>query len=211
MKNDDLLILLGAGAIGWYVYDQRDVLRGSVTVTTTPPGSGGSDTSSGGGGTVTVQTTPPSTDTRPRGIRNNNPGNLVYAGINWQGEIGQDDAGFSVFDSMYNGMRAAAINLNGYYHSHGLKTIDAIIHRWSGGDNWENYAAYVASGFEFMLPGLTNDQIRQYEMDDYLFQSQQVFPVILGSIFFFENGTNNVSEFSDSYMSDVFSILNQIF
>ena len=47
----------------------------------------------------------------PRGIRNNNPGNLIYVpNINWRGEIGVDGR-LLIFDTMLNGVRACVKDL----------------------------------------------------------------------------------------------------
>lgn len=50
----------------------------------------------------------------PRGIRNNNPGNLVLTAINWQGKIpaGQNtDGHFEQFQDIYHGIRAMATDV----------------------------------------------------------------------------------------------------
>ena len=44
----------------------------------------------------------------PRGIRNNNPGNLKDFGIPWDGLVGRDADGFCVFATPFHGIRAAA-------------------------------------------------------------------------------------------------------
>ena len=46
----------------------------------------------------------------PRGLRNNNPGNIREVGINWQGKIG-DDGAFTRFESMFYGARALVRNM----------------------------------------------------------------------------------------------------
>jgi len=79
-----------------------------------------------------------------RGIRNNNPTNMVDAGIDWQGRIGADDAGFLVFDTMTNGIRAAAINARNYSRLHGIDTVDGIVRRWSKTDQ-DAYSANVSA------------------------------------------------------------------
>jgi len=77
-----------------------------------------------------------------RGIRNNNPTNLEDAGIQWQGMVGTDGP-YCVFDTMANGLRAAAINLKNYWRLHGINTIDGICRRWSATDQ-DAYVANVA-------------------------------------------------------------------
>lgn len=79
----------------------------------------------------------------PLGIRNNNPLNIRKSGINWQGKTG-DDGSFEVFDTPFNGIRAAARNLKTYANSHGLRTIRSIIGRWAPAVE-NNVEAYVSS------------------------------------------------------------------
>ena len=63
-------------------------------------------------------------------IKNNNPGNLRFYGIGWHGEIGESK-GFSVFDSMQNGVRAAYVNMRTKYYRDGVTTIDELINVWA--------------------------------------------------------------------------------
>lgn len=67
----------------------------------------------------------------PRGIRNNNPGNIRH-GARWQGmaEVQQDNA-FITFESPKYGIRAMARVLNNYQKLHGISTIEGIISRWA--------------------------------------------------------------------------------
>jgi len=67
----------------------------------------------------------------PRGIRNNNPGNIRYDGTLWQGETGQDGGGFVTFDTPEHGIRALAKVLISYQTKHGLTTIGQMINRWA--------------------------------------------------------------------------------
>lgn len=73
-------------------------------------------------------------DGSTRGLRNNNPGNIKFAvPNNWRGQIGVDDKGFVIFDSMANGVRALGILLRNY-SGMGLNTVEKIISRWSATD-----------------------------------------------------------------------------
>jgi len=78
-----------------------------------------------------------------RGIRNNNPTNLEDAGIAWQGMTGTDGP-YCVFDTMENGIRAAAINLRNYWRLHGINTVDGIVRRWSATDQ-DAYVTHVST------------------------------------------------------------------
>ncbi len=67
----------------------------------------------------------------PRGVRNNNPGNIVYLKANpWVGQIPYDPAiesRFCRFDTAENGIRALGKLLQTYYNKHGRTTVRAII------------------------------------------------------------------------------------
>jgi hypothetical protein len=66
----------------------------------------------------------------PRGIRNNNPGNIRKSADMWQGVAG-DDGTFAKFESPKWGIRAMAKLLINYQKKHRLDTIEEIIHRWA--------------------------------------------------------------------------------
>ncbi len=91
--------------------------------------------------------------TTPRGIRNNNPLNIVK-GNTWQGEVkNQTDPRFEQFVSMEFGVRAAIKLIRNYITGHTsagrpLRTIDALIRRWA--PPVENQTeAYIASVVKF--------------------------------------------------------------
>lgn len=68
---------------------------------------------------------------QPKGIRNKNPLNIEYsAANNWLGQVGTDGR-FIVFDTEFNGIRAAARLLKNYRDRHGLGTVRGIINRWA--------------------------------------------------------------------------------
>lgn len=93
----------------------------------------------------------------PRGIRNNNPGNIDYSPSNaWQGQLKHDpaiEARFARFDTPENGIRALGKTLRTYQRKHGLKTVQAIIGRWAPSQE-NDTAAYVRS-VESKIPGAT--------------------------------------------------------
>jgi hypothetical protein len=81
---------------------------------------------------------------QPRGIRNNNPGNIRH-GDKWQGmRAEQTDPDFVQFDSPENGIRALAKVLLAYQSKHGLRTVAQIIARWAPPSE-NNTAAYIAA------------------------------------------------------------------
>lgn len=68
----------------------------------------------------------------PRGLRNNNPGNVrATKGVTWVGQVGEDDAGFCVFDSPEHGIRCLAKVLLAYQGVHKLTTLRQMIGRWA--------------------------------------------------------------------------------
>ncbi len=68
----------------------------------------------------------------PRGIRNNNPGNIRRNGDPWQGlSDRQSDIEFFTFKSAIYGIRALARLLINYQDKHNLRSIRQIIGRWA--------------------------------------------------------------------------------
>jgi len=70
---------------------------------------------------------------KPRGIRNNNPGNIRW-GDPWQGlrpATERDDTAFCQFTNAAYGIRALARTLITYQDKHLLRTIRQIITRWA--------------------------------------------------------------------------------
>lgn len=84
----------------------------------------------------------------PRGIRNNNFGNLMALpnGHQWAGQVGTDPSGYAVFATPQDGINAATTNLQSYANKHGINTVAGVISRWApaGSNNTPNYIHYVA-------------------------------------------------------------------
>lgn len=83
----------------------------------------------------------------PRGIRNNNPGNLRRTKDPWQGLAAQQNDGeFFQFESAVYGLRAIARTLITYQDRHGLKTVRQLIERWAPPveNHTEAYVRFVA-------------------------------------------------------------------
>lgn len=69
----------------------------------------------------------------PRGIRNNNPGNIEW-GDPWQGLIPvneRTDPRFAQFETPSYGIRALARTLITYQDKHNIRTVTAAINRWA--------------------------------------------------------------------------------
>jgi hypothetical protein len=72
----------------------------------------------------------------PRGVRNNNPGNIDRCGVPWQGEdrtiaARSREQRFCVFMQPEFGFRAMARTLLTYQKKHGLCTVRQLINRWA--------------------------------------------------------------------------------
>ncbi len=84
---------------------------------------------------------------QPRGIRNNNPGNIENNGIPWNG-LSQDqtDERFYQFQKPEFGIRAMARILNNYQIHHGLNTVRGLIDRWAPPieNDTNSYAEHIA-------------------------------------------------------------------
>lgn len=84
----------------------------------------------------------------PRGIRNNNPGNIRLGHTMWQGEAAnQPDPAFITFTEPVWGLRAIARILY-TYQSAGLNTVRKMVGRWAppSENATDAYVAAVARG-----------------------------------------------------------------
>lgn len=80
----------------------------------------------------------------PRGLRNNNPGNIRRNSDVFQGEINPSrDKEFKQFKSLAYGYRAVFKILSNYYRIYRLTTIRKMIGRWAP-ENENNTSAYVS-------------------------------------------------------------------
>lgn len=79
----------------------------------------------------------------PRGIRNNNPGNIVRTSGAWEGEVAGQDAKFKTFATPEQGIAAVGRNLLSY-EGKGLNTISGIINRWAPPSE-NNTSEYVST------------------------------------------------------------------
>ena len=81
----------------------------------------------------------------PRGIRNNNPGNIRHNAANpWKGMTGQDDDGFVIFESAQFGIRAMGKIIDSY-RNRGIVTLKQIVDTWAPDteNNTESYLSHV--------------------------------------------------------------------
>lgn len=84
---------------------------------------------------------------KPRGYRNNNPGNVRINGDKFQGEvIPSQDKEFKQFESMAYGYRAIFKILRNYQVNYKLNTIRQMISRWApeNENDTANYISFVS-------------------------------------------------------------------
>ena len=118
----------------------------------------------------------------PRGIRNNNPGNIRISGDDWLGlSPTQPDPEFFTFSDPVYGLRAMAKILLKYQRKYGLKTVAQMISRWAppGENDTESYVLAVAKAI-----GVDPDQ----PID--LTTAPAHFADVIDAIVFHENGQN---------------------
>jgi len=122
----------------------------------------------------------------PRGIRNNNPGNIERTGDQWQGMAAeQTDSRYVVFTDPKYGFRAMTRILRNY-ERRGLTTITSIISTWA--PDFENHTqAYIT----FVAKALNISPDSQVNLTTQL-------PALLKAISTFENGQAYANHYSDS-------------
>lgn len=83
---------------------------------------------------------------QPRGIRNNNPGNIEDGGFarNLPGYVGSDGR-FARFETPEAGIQAQSRLLDVYANKHGLNTVAGIVGRWAPATDGNNVSAYAAN------------------------------------------------------------------
>lgn len=133
----------------------------------------------------------------PRGLRNNNPGNIVQSSTAWQGKVplsGNTDSRFEQFTELRYGIRAMYINLMSYYTNHGLNTVSKIISRWAPAfeNNTSNYINIVSN-----IVGIGINAVITNFDKDFLFRLSKAIVRV-------ENGQNfdnyiTASDYEDAY------------
>jgi len=89
-------------------------------------------------------------DGSPRGLRNNNPGNIKISTNAWQGKIPvaqNTDGTFEQFTSMPYGTRALIVLLRTYFTKHKLYTVKGILNRFAPGSEnpISQYVSFVVN------------------------------------------------------------------
>ncbi|MCR5258487.1 MAG: hypothetical protein K6E40_10060 [Desulfovibrio sp.] len=77
-------------------------------------------------------------------FKNHNPCNVkrLDKGQKWRGQVGVDSHGHVVFSSIHYGLRAFVLTMRSYQYRHGIKTLEALIERYCGGN--ADYVAYLS-------------------------------------------------------------------
>ncbi|MCA1809394.1 MAG: structural protein [Lentisphaerae bacterium] len=121
----------------------------------------------------------PMTDDQPRGIRNNNPGNIEdQPGNDWQGRTGHDGR-YVIFSAPVWGIRAMARILD-TYRARGVDTLAQILATWAP-EHENPTSSYVA-----YVEGATGiDRGHVITRADY--------PAVIEAIIYFENGAQPYS------------------
>ena len=78
----------------------------------------------------------------PRGIRNNNPGNISKTSEAWGGEVQGKDERYKSFATPEDGIAAIGKNLMAYQNKHGINTVSGIVSRWAPA-NENDTASYI--------------------------------------------------------------------
>lgn len=115
----------------------------------------------------------------PRGIRNNNPLNIVRTADKWVGlKKKYTDYRFCEFTELSFGYRAAFIILKKYIVKHGWKTIEQIVSHWAP-ENENDTKWYINNVAKFM-----NEQ-PDYEVD---FNNMEDMLMLVSAMTVVENG-----------------------
>ncbi|WP_198588780.1 hypothetical protein [Alloalcanivorax mobilis] len=184
------LALIGVGAGLWWVWQRQAGQGGGTTPAPGASSSTGTDTVLGGIidellNTVANNGAGASTDgpmnmdpNLPRGIRNNNPGNIRRSADAWQGlSDTQTDTAFFQFRAPLYGIRALAKILRNYRDLYGLYTVRGIINRWAPPVE-NNTGAYVNAVAGAM--GVSADVPLQWDLGE--------LRALVGAIIKHENG-----------------------
>lgn len=135
---------------------------------------------------------------QPRGIRNNNPGNIKRAANNWVGKVPYAQSSDSVFEqfSYYVYGVRAMIKLLQNYIAGGNNNIARIINRWAPASDNNNPQAYIAHVVG--KTGLPADQVLT-------FGNTPQIRALVKAIADYENG--KVNTVSDEVFDYAYSIL----
>ncbi len=119
-------------------------------------------------------------DNPPRGVRNNNPGNIRLSPTQWQGEVAGTDTAFETFATPQDGIRAIQKIMVTYHDHYKLNSVADLIGRWAPPNENDTgaYEKFVAKHI-----GVTVDEPINVKNVD-------VATKLVSAIIAFENGFN---------------------
>lgn len=124
----------------------------------------------------------------PRGLRNNNPGNLVITQIDWQGKIPlmlNTDKHFEQFENVHYGIRAMMRDLYNDYTKKGKNTVTALISEYAPSFE-NNTSAYIQNVIKFVG-------------SDYILTLDKTSMINMArAVHFVENGSSYFDKLTDS-------------
>ena len=123
----------------------------------------------------------------PRGLNNNNPGNIVKDSQVWLGEVvPSTDVRFKQFRTRAHGYRAIFVNLSSYIRK-GHNTIQKIITRWAPAfeNNAASYIAHVSamSGIGKDTPISVGDNVALIELAKALSKIENGVPAVESEVY----------------------------
>ena len=113
-----------------------------------------------------------------RGIRNNNPFNIVRSSSRWLGKVDSTDKKFEQFSNMEYGVRAGVLLLRNYIRKSRdsvsrvpINTLSRIINRFapcSDGNDTESYISFVQQYFASSLgESISRDYVFKYPSSEF--------------------------------------------
>ncbi len=124
--------------------------------------------------------------TKPRGIRNNNPGNLRISNNAWKGKIPKDqnsDGSFEQFSEMKWGVRAMFVLIRNWINKGTATTLRAVVNRYAPANenNTERYIDFVSD-----RSGIKPDEI--------LSADETTLKKLISAMIIKENGDGHVND-----------------
>lgn len=136
-------VILGLGGVAFYLWQRGRDAAPQMATGSPVPGEAATTTSGYWDNIVSTVTSV----LEPRGLRNNNPGNLVLTTIAWKGKVPNaqnTDGKFEQFTQPLWGIRAMFIDVRGDIEKDGLNTIRKLLTEYA--PKFENnLAAYIQS------------------------------------------------------------------
>ena len=145
-NSKPILPFVVGGLFLWMIFRPKTASAGGSYTPSITAGGNGFVPTRGFNGSVDESYLGLDAATTPRGIRNNNPGNVKRGSSNWNGKIpfGQStDQVFEQFEAYKYGVRVMMYELKNNYINAGYNTVDKIMRRYNPPGNVP-YINYVA-------------------------------------------------------------------